>query len=422
MSSDSFSVDLVTQDLSELQLSRTGKSSVVVREHLSPPTNGHVVAQMFLNSVVLPSLQGSLKRHKSRCAALVGETAPKVSRGGEVLFENMEIARQHEELSQQVQDLTDEYERFVHMLQSISKHLLHHTTAPIPRMTNIDAAEESRPTSVFNPLLEDGFFLLKTSRGKKAWAVSPLPTNLCLHATDLVFTSSTSPIKKSKSLICTTFGAPAAHALGFSTGGLRSTILNLEQKILHGSQPGRAHCSPKAHLEVMRLRFKSKARESIVVAQAMGAIVSASVEFLTRCLQEKASDVWKQITTIGLLVHSVSLLSTSGHEKAMIDDFAGAFESLNVALRLLPMPLGAAPSSDGTLLKVVRVQPMARMFAGDVTSSASFKSGRGSSLGSVRIVLQVNSSETYDWALKELGGNAPTPEIHITPVLFNLGK
>jgi len=83
----------------------------------------------------------------------------------------------------------------------------------------------------------------------------------------------------------------------------------------------------------MELRFAAKARESVVLAQALGAAVATSVEFLTRCLTERAGPVLQQVARIGLLLHSVCLLSTSGREAHMLDDFAGAYEHMDLVRR-----------------------------------------------------------------------------------------
>jgi hypothetical protein len=86
----------------------------------------------------------------------------------------------------------------------------------------------------------------------------------------------------------------------------------------------------------MELRFAAKAHESVVMGQALGAAVATAVEFLTRAIREKAGAVLQQVSAIGLLLHSVCLLSTTGSEVHMLDDFAGAYEHMDLVLRLEP--------------------------------------------------------------------------------------
>jgi hypothetical protein len=59
---------------------------------------------------------------------------------------------------------------------------------------------------------------------------------------------------------------------------------------------------------------RAKARESVVISQALGAAVTAASILLTRAISERNAALVNQVFDVGLLLHSVSLLSTSGNE------------------------------------------------------------------------------------------------------------
>jgi hypothetical protein len=134
-----------------------------------------------------------------------------------------------------------------------------------------------------------------------------------------------------------TFGAPCGHALGFKQGGLRKLMTKLE------AECNKQHKNPESTLSFLHLRFQAKAREAVVLSQAIGAVVIASIDVLSRHVTSRNIHVLKQYQQIGLLIHSVLLLSTHGNEECMMDDFAGAYERLHVTLKLI------GPASEKTV-------------------------------------------------------------------------
>jgi hypothetical protein len=189
-----------------------------------------------------------------------------------------------------------------------------------------------------------------------------------------------------------------------------------------------------AHLNIISLEFEARTREAIVVGQALGAVVVAASEHLTRFVKEKQISAIRQVHSIGLLLHSVSLLSTTGLEEAMLDDFAGAYEHLGVVLRLVP------PSSDsacddsdavdlnGELFDINGVQMTVAAVDPLGSSAAVLRRGKvhqsGEGVGNVVVTLRVEPLVAYAWILEALRieKSETCVEIPVVPLLFNLGK
>jgi hypothetical protein len=181
------------------------------------------------------------------------------------------------------------------------------------------------------------------------------------------------------------FGAPAAHSLGFKHGGLRQVWAKL------GAESGAKGLlrNPEATLKYLELRFAAKARETVVLGQALGGLATAASAQLGHLVAGRDAAGVAQVWGCGLLVHSACLLTTAGDEAAMIDDFAGAYERLkHVALRFLPprddddddegdegefdeyyVAHGGTEESDG-VLRVVSVDPTAEAGSGKPRAKA----------------------------------------------------
>jgi|AntAceMinimDraft_5_1070358.scaffolds.fasta_scaffold49873_1 hypothetical protein len=115
----------------------------------------------------------------------------------------------------------------------------------------------------------------------------------------------------------------------------------------------------------------------------------------------------------------------------MLDDFAGAYEALDLTLRLEP-PRGGLlwePNTPLLQLSSVNANSSHNIRPGTVmdTLTDPHAVGKSSGFGSVIVTLTVNSLEAYDW-ITRIRGTSPTqaitaaiPKIQVIPVLFNLG-
>jgi hypothetical protein len=112
----------------------------------------------------------------------------------------------------------------------------------------------------------EGKHLFKTTKSKASLVLCHVPTNLMIHATELTLSraaasggsvagsqcgggrvggvEAAAAPPKSRSLFGTTFGAPAAHALGWKHGGLRATLEALDRSVVRNTKPGSGHQVP----------------------------------------------------------------------------------------------------------------------------------------------------------------------------------
>lgn len=128
-----------------------------------------------------------------------------------------------------------------------------------------------------------------------------------------------------------------------------------------------------------------------------------------------------QTLRIGLLLHSVCLLTTSGKEEGMLDDFAGAYERLRVTIRLVPgiefKPM--AMSTGETVLRFCGVRGLEHD-SGSSPPDASAKAD----LGCVVVTLCIQAESDFEWLVRtarKAGLSADSLDIQVIPVLFNLG-
>jgi len=296
-----------------------------------------------------------------------------------------------------------------------------------------DGQRRARPTPQFaipavGAVAGGRFAMLKSSAAKKVPIVSTVPTNLVVHATQV------RQAEEERLVTTVTFGAPTAHSLGFKSGGLRETSKKLE---LYSKPRGlaatmgpaltntqRVKQSVKTGLRQLELIFAYHARETIVLSQALAAAVAACIDHLTQCIVNRQNRVLSQVSSIGLLLHSVSLLSTSGKELAMIDDFAGAYERLNLTIRLQCSDTassagGAAEAEpqDFALLQVVEARPTVQMPPPE--EHGRRKEGTAN-IGDVTVVLNVQRRADFEWVSGVAEGEGSV-DIRVIPVLFNLG-
>ena len=251
-----------------------------------------------------------------------------------------------------------------------------------------------------------------------------------------------------------TFGAPAAHALKFKQGGLRT--LAAKAAASEGFPPR----EPDAIMTYLELKGELACREAVVVGQALGGCVAAAGEAVRAAVgrrDSRALGLWGN-EGVGMLVHAVNLLSTQGDEQHMIDDFVGGWARLDVTLQLFVAdgaPLGAPGVADGAAAatassgdggggergrertwggRAVTVHVAGLDAGGQRTRRAGAQgggavfprpyAGDGLQSGRLAVRLQLRPPEAHAWAVAALGGyrhGAGVGEVQLVPVLFNLG-
>ena len=269
----------------------------------------------------------------------------------------------------------------------------------------------------------------KSSQKKKSRELAFLATNLQVHLSSLSQNDSgDQPPEEPLPLLSITFGAPSAHCLGFKHGGLSAIEAKLQEQKTKRKKRQSEH-SPEAALQQLELRFAAAAREGVVLCQALCALSTAGVEVMARCVKERSASKLQQFVTSGLLVHSVSLLSTSGKEEGMIEDFAAAYEKLRVTFRFVSTsdstnqgdPESETPEE--LVLRVVDVQQAGKTTSGPGSSSVGPK--RSTDIGVLTVTLGVSSDHDYEWICATAGdggGGLSPKEVALVPVLFTLGK
>ena len=383
-----------------------------IAEDLRPSSLANPVTRLYILSVVLPLMERALAVHEERNAALVTSSSLAYDTRSRTLYGDLEAKQQHEELEAQCGALTARFTEFVQMLRLVAMNL---------------------PLSGYN-----GEGLFKPSRNKGSLVLGHVPTNLAVHSTVLTASGGggggegpgTAP--RQRVVTAVTFGAPSAHALGWATGGLRETIAKLKQSASAYSTASKAR-GPAAIAKQLELRFLAKARESIVLSQALAAAVTAAAEVLGQAIRDREGAAVRQMARAGLLLHSVSLLSTSGKELSMIDDMTAAYESMNLSLRLeAPVPAaGGRPAAGGALgepmLEVAAVEPVSAKEARLTYGGGGGGEDHELPMGRVLVTLRAASLEDFVWLATALGA-APgaaasfsVPDLDVRPVLFNLG-
>ena len=414
--------------------------SLRVEETLQAVNSTATVVKSFLAQVILPSFERSFALHQERTAALVKFLEPTSGASGAGLGD-LETGRKQHEIEDRCKELSKTYADFLSIMR----------------------VEASELPAVSAERLKARGTPFKTSAAKKSKILAHVATNLMLHSTTL---HSESAPKSAERVASITFGAPAAHSLGFGSGGLHMLREKLDKMIEASRNQKR---SPERTFQQLHTRFMVKARESVVFSQALAALVASSIEQITSIVVEKRSKELRQLHEAGLLVHSVSLLSTHGKEEGMIDDFRAAYDDLEVRLSLVASSEGGG----GDLIRVSSVKPTpgsssvlqsdledsfhgsigfrpsglgsrGGSLLGDIGSLSEPGAGRGggrsvgvgsltevkverdqaaqrSTSGKVTVTLAVQA-QSFLWVAKELGLTADVPMIiDVFPVLFNLG-
>ena len=358
-----------------------GKGSTFsVRESLETCPCALDVAQHFLSSVVLRPFENAYATHCENSELLLNLLQQKAQTGQAAsLFGNLEQQSQYEEIETGVKDLTRKYAEFVIILRVVS--------------TNLSSRAKQRRE-------------FKRSADKKSKILAHLATNIQLHSA-LIYLQTDDKVEAAVSFNSVTFGAPSAHSLGFKFGGLKEVFSALEKDVGYVGDR-----NPPEALRQLELRFMARARESIVLSQALVGIVAAATQQLSNCLAEREEDKISQYAKIGLLVHSVCLLSTHGNEAHMISDFQSAYEKLNVTIRFV------SRGGDSWHGEAFQVESVLRDGDSDEKHRTFSSMAEGGGIGSVTVTISVGPLADFEWIARYLGIET---SIRVIPLLFNLG-
>lgn len=450
-----------SQSPAALAESSETRQQLLIDEDARPYVDTLLVARLYARYIALPIFLEEEFKARSDIAKLLDLSKPKTAK--RVGSSMPEMWRRYEELGEEGKRLMKKYSAFERMLDNLAEQ---------------SAAAAALPT-------ESSEF--KRSKDKKVPLLSMIPTNLYVHQTLLDSMTASSSQQGSpqgipaecKEITSITFGAPAAHLLGFGKGGLRALRGKLQKVESSKLQ------TPDAILKHLKNKCAHAIREKVVASQALGALVAAATRALSRCINFRQSQILRRwgVDRAGLLVHSVSLLSTTGFDplftqslhptaptpplypslwhqslhcpffsfvtmrsgmcvagadEGMIDDFAAAYESLKVTLRLdqseRPPSVAAEESPTASMLiQKVDVEDTEELsWIGPVAVRVVTLASAGkASPDDIVVTLRITPPEASAWALSILeasfnpqaaaaAGGKPG-DLKLVPVLFNLG-
>jgi hypothetical protein len=406
------------------------RPAVEFTEDLRPPACVLPLLRAYLAAVIVPASEEALQVTTFRATQFMNAIETNSSDGGENVkcAANYERQRERDRIKQGCHTLISNVGEWVKVVKAMLDRV---PTSAAESKSSGDAAAA-------------GAF--KSSAQKGNLAVAHLATNLQVHRTSVTWHEGvgvdTGDLGVDRELSVVTFGAPAAHALKFKSGGL----LNMKAKLkaLEEEAAVAATISPQKILSQLRLQAAVSCREGALMGQALGAAVASAIELLTGCLQERNEARLWQFAEAGLLLHSVCLLSTRGKENSMIEDFSGVYDMLNLSLRL-EAPASATLSTQSKLQQrqpqqlpdgsAVRVLFKSIAKRGGTAAEGGDKTF---SFGNIRVSLQIEPAEAFEWATRILrgggggdghssGGPAGVStvgqprDIAVVPVLFTLG-
>jgi len=246
------------------------------------------------------------------------------------------------------------------------------------------------------------------------------------------------------------------------------------EELYHLKSSKRVSRNPDTALKTLTYEFEATVREGVVISQALTGTVCAAIDLIRRLIRDglkeeeelfnknnmEGMDEMETAASLhganasqkvgqwsggpmdavrlygrsGLVVHSACLLSTAGDEDNMIDDFAAAYDRLNIDLSIVestnhnynPYEGNGYDNPNEIVVRVVEVQ----------------KKDNVASLGAVVVKISISPKSAYDW-FSELvkDGNKLDPEfnsrqsttlsstsaiptvqtIKLIPILFNIG-
>eukprot|EP00615_Pteridomonas_danica_P011128 CAMPEP_0114347378 /NCGR_PEP_ID=MMETSP0101-20121206/13838_1 /TAXON_ID=38822 ORGANISM="Pteridomonas danica, Strain PT" /NCGR_SAMPLE_ID=MMETSP0101 /ASSEMBLY_ACC=CAM_ASM_000211 /LENGTH=169 /DNA_ID=CAMNT_0001484623 /DNA_START=113 /DNA_END=619 /DNA_ORIENTATION=+ len=159
---------------------------------------------------------------------------------------------------------------------------------------------------------------------------------------------------------------------------------------------------PSDQIKLFEITLMWKARENAVVSQALGGAVAGASEVLQNILRTKDEVSLIRISQIGLLLHSVSLLSTRGKELCMIDDFAGAYDSLNCNITIQPFKQTIRDNlklkyNNDVILKVIDLKYHVNINKNDSKNDKNDEDDMNNIDEEIEVILFIDSEEHSDW-------------------------
>jgi len=417
-------------------------------EDLRPSECMLPLTHAYLSKVVIPSAERTFRHHKHRASRLLNAVEGFVAsndRSAAAAFEQRKA-------SKTIQAGSDEYlAKFEDWMKGIK--------ASVSAISQEEA------------FTEGGGGVFKPSSQKKNNAVACMATNLQNHRTKVeeTFNGSRDENRAATEVNTVTFGACAAHSLKFKAGGLRQLAVKLAaaEEAAEGSR-NKGRNAPHQLLQCLQLHAAVFTREAVVVSQALGGVVASCIEQLTDAITHRNAGLLRQVTSsAGMLVHSVSLLSTQGDEAAMLDDFAGAYQRLHLHLHLTgdlanqegeAAAAAAEKSNEGAVADVMNgsmdqstlrvafhelehAPPDLSSFSGldGKLPFGAVETSEAAFLGHVKVTLRVSPPSEFAWVAQALGldteehangggssssllENANSKTIRVVPVLFTLGE
>eukprot|EP00613_Pedinella_sp_CCMP2098_P021665 CAMPEP_0171692996 /NCGR_PEP_ID=MMETSP0991-20121206/6392_1 /TAXON_ID=483369 /ORGANISM="non described non described, Strain CCMP2098" /LENGTH=767 /DNA_ID=CAMNT_0012281373 /DNA_START=514 /DNA_END=2817 /DNA_ORIENTATION=+ len=371
---------------------------VQFNENIHPPSYTLTLNWSFLSIIVVPTSERAFTRFKARVNQFLNAVSS--SHGNTSTVKSAatyEHQREFERVKERCDSFIKEFSEWVKVLKTM--------VAQEPSL--MDLSENSDAAA------------FKSSTQKNNPAMMHIATNLQVHRTIVEWQG-----YLWRSFTVVTFGAPACHSLKFKSGGLYRMKAKL--RALEQEKMGASTTTPQNVLSQLRLEVAIACREGALIGQALGAAVASSVELLERCLEDRNENLLLQVAEIGLLIHSVCLLSTHGKEASMIEDFRGVYDILDLSLRLEKPAATAAESSSSSSQS--RRESLAgngvRVTFKHISAGDGDHASSTSNIGKIRVSLQVEPASALDWAtsiLQSRSNRGPHQDIQVVPVLFTLG-
>ena len=371
----------------------TGETHMTIEEVLRPPACMLNITRLFLAKISLPITQRCLQMHIASVENILSQAEPKKDDFGSTATKSQQQAfaeriKHHHRLVASCDEISSRYVAWIKLMSSVSELLPANVLEWSPNCMRC----------------------MKRSADKADLSTSFLSTNLQHHVSSIVLAGGTT-----SQISSMTFGAPAAHSLGFKGGGLRKL-----ESLLASEVPSH----PLEHVKALDIKFQVCAREAVVVSQALGGVISAAIDLLERAISNRDTAAISQYFEVGLLVHSICLLSTHGKEMAMLDDTFGAYERLDVSIKfkISSQTAGYAnttgsphgPAAPPSFLNIIGIERN--------TSSPK--------CGSLTVVVGVAQLKVAAWLQSTVAKVDPSSmevswshqkAIRVVPVLFNLG-